>query len=489
MSSAVIASAASKCGLSVEDGSKVSITGLVLELKAKLAEAENEGRGQSSDGAGARSTETVDISVSLHPKDVYKKEIQRLYYAMVAETLADKGGAFYVSHYYDFRGRVYPASSASFMYLKAIRPFFRSRDCDSPAADLFGSRYFKFVLNSRALLPRELAEKTAADVDAYYALVLLSELGKLRKSKIMDQNGSVTFDSLVNEGIRLLGSESVWDEADELSYSLSIRRSINRFLSVGSWDNVTVIRDSTASSFQHWATELKVKSGFMKYLNLDGTVWYDTYTFIIQRFLASDSGSKIDERALMAFNRKNMKKIIMTANYNAGADRCFNVLKSSLKAESGYAGYDTELFRGPLYAFHSYLSGELFSDLYELGKSDYLTKNHKNLRLDDAILNLDYFTAKEKREVFKIGDKRWVLSRSELLTDLQDWRSNVALNANIIQALDARLARFLVNELNVWPVHDSFGIGLFEVHRLVDKTNLYFSSKLGSESWSPFVLI
>ena len=65
-----------------------------------------------------------------------------------------------------------------------------------------------------------------------------------------------------------------------------------------------------------------------------------------------------------------------------------------------------------------------------------------------------------------------------------------ALPANIIHFYDSKLAEFLMEEEDILAIHDAFSISLFSVHSLMDKTNLYFSKKIGPGSgYATFILL
>ena len=68
-------------------------------------------------------------------------------------------------------------------------------------------------------------------------------------------------------------------------------------------------------------------------------------------------------------------------------------------------------------------------------------------------------------------------------------KTQIALNANIVQANDAELACYLICKLNIQSVHDSFAINLFELHKLMDTTNLFFNEKLNIRDYGLFILI
>jgi hypothetical protein len=81
------------------------------------------------------------------------------------------------------------------------------------------------------------------------------------------------------------------------------------------------------------------------------------------------------------------------------------------------------------------------------------------------------------------------MSRLETTSILDEKQTKTALNANIIQASDAELCRYLVNKLCISTVHDSFAIDLFNVHKLMDETNLFFQIKNQTNLYGIFIII
>jgi hypothetical protein len=95
----------------------------------------------------------------------------------------------------------------------------------------------------------------------------------------------------------------------------------------------------------------------------------------------------------------------------------------------------------------------------------------------------------DNKVVYKIKDLRWIFVVRELIPHYCEFKSKISRNANIIQALDAELARYLIKRCSVWTVHDSFATSLFDLHELHDHTCIYFKNKLNVECNNPFILI
>jgi hypothetical protein len=146
-----------------------------------------------------------DELVSFFRSDV-EVEIQRLFYMSVAERARTITGPVYSAHYYDFRGRVYPRSSVSFMYLKNIRPNFQAAVGPWDEASVRSSKYFKLIMGEELVLPHDISAAIKSDIDRYAAIVILIELGKLFKSSLISNHGATA-----QEFISLGGSAFVGD--------------------------------------------------------------------------------------------------------------------------------------------------------------------------------------------------------------------------------------------------------------------------------------
>ena len=178
----------------------------------------------------------------------------------------------------------------------------------------------------------------------------------------------------------------------------------------------------------------------------------------------------------------------MITNYNAGLFKCHMNLKEML-IESKVTFNDDEL---NLFSkkFHLFLKDSLFDILFVNSRDNFLKKTGSLICADDGSnINLTYLNYKENKDDIKIYEYRWVITRRSLIDMPCEWKTQIALNANIIQASDAELARYLINRLNIQSVHDSFAINLFELHKIIDLTNLFFNEKLKSNNYSIFILI
>lgn len=418
------------------------------------------------------------------------KEIQQLYYILAAERAMLFTYPIYIPHYYDFRGRIYPKSIIGFTYLKTLRAFFKLPDHNSNfnEIDIKNSTYYKKIINQNIIINKFFTKNKLSDINKYFLIIHLLELGKHNKSKFITTEG-LTLQNFVDMGSNLfLKKINTTFDPEDLTYIKVISENINYFLKFNTFKNITIIRDSTASFLQHWSIILSPKKEYINKLNLDGDVWYDTYTFIIETFLKENNNFKDNKILEPIFKRSVLKNFIMIINYNAGLYRCVSNLKEILKELK--INIDTNNLNLFSTSFFNYLKNDIFKVFYFNDKNETLKTLGTLLHLDDkSQINLVYLNHKEIKEDIKIYKYRWVILKRNTINTICYRKTQIALNANIIQAKDAELARFIICRLNIQSVHDSFAINLYELHNLMDITNKYFNSKLNNTYYSLFILI
>lgn len=416
------------------------------------------------------------------------KEIQQLYYILAAEKAKLFIYPIYIPYYYDFRGRIYPKSVIGFTYLKILRAFFKLPNFDNELNydNIKNSIYFKKLINLNINIDKRLIISKLSDINKYFLIIHLLELGKYNKGKLATISG-LTVQNLVDNGTEFFfNKKNNFSNTDEIVYMKLISDNILNYLKYNKFNNITIIRDSTASFLQHWSIKLQVKPEYLNKLNLNGDIWYDTYTFIIDIFL--NENPEFKEKLKNILKRNILKNFIMITNYNAGLYKCYINLKDILNdAKIPFNETELNLFSQKFFKF---LKDNIFNILFINSKDEFLKKTGVLVLTDDkSSINLTYLNYKEFKDDIKFYKYRWVILRKILIDTPCDWKTQIALNANIIQASDAELARYLINNLNIQSVHDSFAINLFELHQLIDLTNKFFNKKLNNNNYSIFILI
>jgi len=405
------------------------------------------------------------------------KKIQKSYYFLQLVKVKDSGlGKIYLSYFYDWRGRFYSYSGLDPLYNKYFRPFYKLNS-SLDLNNLRESHYFKLLTE----LDLNFDNNPILD---YFKKIIYLEIGKLYKVHLINKNG-VSLADFINFG-RKKRVEKLDSSEDEL-YRFSLNKCLLHIENTGDIPNITIIRDATASSFQHWGIELGIRDDFLEILNISGDRWYDIYSTLIDLFL----GENIVYSDKFWIKRRYLKTFIMTIGYNAGEVECNKTLIQRLVDDEYKLSEkdisDIEKFSN---LFHKFLKTGLFSRMYL--KLPLEVKHLNFFKLDDASINLIYFYTKSyatKRDI-KYKGERWIFSKTTLSITTDKRSSDTGRNANLIQARDAHFARYLVCEIgDLFCIHDCFGVSIYKVHNLMDRSNDYFSKYLKYEVYSPFILI
>jgi hypothetical protein len=123
-------------------------------------------------------------------------------------------------------------------------------------------------------------------------------------------------------------------------------------------------------------------------------------------FLEKYPEYKTDPRISGLLTRKHLKSVIMIVNYNAGRMRCVSSFLNSIKESGEYSASDKILYTDVISGFHKYLSSELFNEMYQRNKEEFLASHFDNLKLDDADLRMAYQETVDTKEVVKINGDR-----------------------------------------------------------------------------------
>lgn len=418
----------------------------------------------------------------IHEKLQIDKDKQRLLYTIILEYFLNiQASTTYLSYFFDFRGRIYSYSAVDPLYNKLFRAFYyfkKSIDCLS----IKNSKFYKTIISQNIDL-RQYKIFIKNEIDSYFLIILLLELGKIKK-----QNG-FNLQDFVDQGLFLYDHEAEID-LDDISYYLQIKQEINFYLENSSWRGTTIIKDSTASTLQHWGTLLTVKKDTKHTLNLDGVIWYDIYSVIISLFTANNQKEYMRDAFIKKIlNRKYFKKIIMTKHYNVSNYSATDYLYTALIKDFALENLNNTLILALLKDFLDFLENELFKHLYINNKHTFLQSLDYKTKTNCGAVSFKYYKTKEVKRELKIAKYRWSFTSKELIHEVDEISSKRALPANLIHAKDAELARFLIEQLDLFVIHDSFGINNFELHKLMDLTNTYFNMQTGQDNYSIFILI
>jgi hypothetical protein len=334
------------------------------------------------------------------------KEIQRLYYVIIAEKAKYLTYPIYIPYYYDFRGRIYPKSLIGFTYLKFIRSLFKFKvDTTLNLKDkLDNSIYFKKVMGLNIIIDNIFLLKICNDYQKFLTITHLLELGKLFKGEIISEDG-ITLQEFINLGTKYFYTKNfIKLDISDFLYANSICKNLELFLNTNRFDDIIIMRDSTASFLQHWGLKLKIKELHLNKLNIDGYIYYDIYTQIISFFLLNNPEfNNLNYKPIL--NRKILKNIIMVVNYNARKQTCFNNLKNNLNENNiKFNELGLKIF---CYKLYDFLNNDLFEYLFVYSKLDFLKKiNNKLSCIDNSEIDLNYFKFEDIKEDIKFKNNR-----------------------------------------------------------------------------------
>ena len=212
----------------------------------------------------------------------------------------------------------------------------------------------------------------------------------------------------------------------------------------------------------------------LKYLNINGEDWCDTYQYLINTFLKTNSKN--------LYKRKYWKSTIMTIPYNAVWYKCFIKFLDSLEEDGikyrNLSLEEKEDIKLTHKRFYNNIKDEIKKEFY---------KNENNKLM---MFKYNKWQVLYKKE-YKINYKKTREKYTDVYYMLHDDNksTNRALEANNMHYLDAKLVKEILNNFEIISIHDCFGIRLCELHLIMDEINEYYSKNIGKETYSIHVII
>lgn len=404
----------------------------------------------------------------------YKKIISD-YQKMLSFYILENGDIFdkniYLPCFIDNRSRQYYGTLISPTFYKLFRFLYDFSIEINEFKNLEESKFYKFIIKYKNYV----SKYKLLDKKSYVLIILFIEIGKF----FIKKEEMIKVENFIIEGIKNYEDKNYeLKDFSEKIYIKKIYEEITKIIETGIVNNNLIIfKDATASGLQNYGLLWGYKKTKLKYLNLNGDEWCDTYSYIINKFL------KTDKEYLK--KRKYWKKTIMTIPYNASWYTCFVELLNELREDKidYYKMNDND--KKDLLKTHRDFYNSLKNEL----KNEFYTNVSKEL-----MQKWDYFDFKilEKKEI-KITyknrrDKYLKIIYEKIINEKASERANEANNAHY---LDSTLVKHQVTERELVSVHDCFGVRLCELHLLIDSLNKYFSNaiNLEHETYSPFIII
>lgn len=373
---------------------------------------------------------------------------------------------FYLPCFMDNRGRQYYGTLLSptfYILFRNLYEFNTTKDFTNLYTSEFYKRIMKYqhLVNEFDLIKNE---------KFYVAIILFIEVGKFFMKNKNEYH--ISTEKIIELGIKNYRSKNIDLKFDDMLYLNKIYYLLdNLILTRNIEKNTMIFKDATASGLQNYGILLGYKEEKLKYLNLDGFDWYDTYQYIIQTNLEGND---------IFLKRKYWKKTLMTIPYNASWYSCFKDFIECLRKDG--------------------------IEYTELSNKDEIKEMHKNFynKIKKEIKKEFFIREKGELKLFKynkwkiVSIKDYKINynklrdkyRSTLYMVNEDSESTQkALEANNMHYLDAELVKHLLEKFDILTIHDCFGIRLCELHLLIDAINLYYSKIIGKSTYSIHIII
>lgn len=422
-----------------------------------------------------------------------KTKLQKLSGLVAVENFVKENRPVYLTYFFDFRYRIYSNSKIHPMFVSEIRNVILIDSLVSEK-NILNSNYFKIVkkyfsvlkYNESDLVDLGIDIKNISDLDKYFLLVLFLEIGKenkLQLNQVSSINLGVNFEDFVNYGIKTALRYKYNPPVVDNYYIIKCLRVIENFVKTQIWLNITLIRDATASTMQFWALLLSLKKKeYMKWFNLRGDTWYDTYTIILNLFI--EHLEEKDPKLLKTFTRENLKQVIMTSNYNVSQWRSKNYFIDNIKKYISVNNIklSNSEFKKLLNlhkSFYVFLKNDLFNILFKNEKNFFIDQILNDSEIESYDRNYKCFIYYKYKKVIEntiYNGCRWRKTYKYLLSEIDINKTLTSAPANIIQHEDARFAHHLIKNTKCFAIHDSFIFSMFDTHEIMDQANYYLNN-------------
>lgn len=406
-----------------------------------------------------------------------------------------RDSSIYFMFFLDFRGRMYTISTYGPVSNKIIRNVLvynnnkydlninQIWDSESQTLKIIKDKYYN-TLDTIKL-------KNNSDLFKSSLFWVLISLASHHKSKLLESN-KVNINTLLNSGIDMYINKNYSYEGMAIDEEVELKRNLFIIdqLVLGKFDyNTFICKDSTASVFQHLFIYLQPKNKeALEICNIIGSgSWHDPYSTIISRFLTN---RVVDDFTLSLFNRKTLKKSIMTHPYSVTYYSSWNYFKIEInkyliksnkitldKLDKEKQDKIKKLFKD----FFTFLSKDFEVDVFYKKNSTEIKKKINFICFDDGTkINFNYLRVKNNRKEIKNKKLKIRISYNENYTNNQvDYRqTEIAIRANLIHATDAYFARLVILRFSCLTIHDCFCIKLHDINNCIDFMNNFFRKEI-----------
>jgi hypothetical protein len=330
--------------------------------------------------------------------------------------------------------------------------------------------------------------------------------------KLVTREKSVSFSQFIDRGVDLLIknrekpiSSEFFKDIDvyiEFTYLLYVINEINDLVYI----KRPISKDATASVFQHLIKLLDyTNERSLTVCNMmNEEAWFDTYSIIIEDFIENIKNHKIyDEKLILFFNRKSLKKTIMTTNYSAGVDSCYAdfVSANNLNDLSSQEKIKLRKLFNYFYEYVKELKTICKNDFSEFAL--YFENLDYKISQKDSISNIKYYLSEiiqyeriiktEENKIERISKKV-----KNTTNNIDRYQTKLALRANYIHTQDSAFARWMLYNYPMVAIHDCFLVDYLNITYVISLANTGMSeindinlinNVTLKKIYSPFILI
>ena len=364
---------------------------------------------------------------------------------------------------FDFRGRLYYNSEVSPTNTKFLRYCIYYTNYSKIPHNYFYAESESFI---------RLSQKYNANSPKYknrlfWILIALSNVIILKKEKI-----SVV--EFIEKAELFLNNPYLFDK-EESNIAINYYSYLLNNLNFNK--NYPIQKDATASVIQNliWLLGAKNENSLIITNLMSENTWYDTYTIIITDFLLH---FKNEITNIELFNRKTLKKMIMTIPYASTFPTCLKYFKKEINVKIDESILDDfkkfYFFLKSLYAENTLFNAN--SDkMYE-----YLINNNFIIHDKEETANLIYYVEEKIDINTHVNKIRKTGKYARLSEKIDKKKIKFSHKANWIHFLDALFLRTLIKNLNLknLTIHDCILCEIDIIYNIIIEANKIYDSKL-----------
>lgn len=377
---------------------------------------------------------------------------------------------YYMPFLFDFRGRIYKMSGLSPTFLKEIRYClylgkYSDKDLNCKKLNEIDKIIIKYIkiIESNEILKKFKNEKIKIKISIIWILI---SIGELYKNEMKEE---IKIEEFIEKALEKMKKK---EEINELKYENRMKMKyyikILKEMESGIYKKRLISKDATASVFQHLIKILGPKNeNSLKYCNMNSSdTWYDTYSIIINKWknLNAEILDKIEKKDEI-FNRKNLKKVLMTENYGCGIRTAWKYFKKEIEPlESNDIIYKTFV------EFYKYISKEnILTKENSYLIIDYFNKleEKKITTSDKSVIDFTYRIILKKQIDSTYKNKRFTNTIQKISEKFDKEKFIISIRANYVHSQDASLVREVIQKCKIIAIHDCFMIDYLKISELI----------------------